>query len=159
VYQEKCGDILKLNINGELKEYRLITKIDFSSDRKRMTVIYRDLATNKLFLYCKGADSVILKRLNENISLELFEKTKEDLKHFSQNGLRTLAVGYKEIDEDDFLKWNERYNSAKLDEYNILSEEDPTVKLREVIIVVFLFKVISLKMNWRIISFCWEPLA
>lgn len=38
--------------------------LEFNSDRKRSSIIFRDLETNKLWLYCKGADSIIEDRLS-----------------------------------------------------------------------------------------------
>ena len=37
--------------------------MDFSSDRKRMSILVRDLQDDKIKLYSKGADSEIKKRL------------------------------------------------------------------------------------------------
>ena len=55
----------------------------FSSARKRMSIIVRDPSTKKILIFCKGADSVILPKLNEN-SLRDATKTKEHLKAFSK---------------------------------------------------------------------------
>jgi magnesium-transporting ATPase (P-type) len=48
-------------------------------------------------LFCKGADEVIFPllaedKLNDN---KFIESTKENLNYFSEDGLRTLAVGYR----------------------------------------------------------------
>ena len=39
--------------------------MDFTSDRKRMSVLIRDPADNKLKLLVKGADSIIIERLDK----------------------------------------------------------------------------------------------
>ena len=46
---------------GERK-YKLLNIIEFDSTRKRMSVIVRD-SDGKIMLFCKGADSIIEKRL------------------------------------------------------------------------------------------------
>ena len=45
--------------------YRLLDVLEFTSKRKRMSVIMRDSQTNKLILWCKGADSVIYSKLRK----------------------------------------------------------------------------------------------
>ena len=47
--------------DGE-KKYKLLNLIEFDSARKRMTVIVRT-PENKILVVCKGADSIIEKRL------------------------------------------------------------------------------------------------
>jgi len=51
----------KLDSN-EVKKYELLYVLEFDSTRKRMSVIVRT-QENKLMLICKGADSIIEKRL------------------------------------------------------------------------------------------------
>lgn len=46
------------------KEYELLHILDFNNVRKRMSVILR--RGDKIFLYCKGADSVIYDRLSSS---------------------------------------------------------------------------------------------
>jgi magnesium-transporting ATPase (P-type) len=38
--------------------------MDFNSDRKRMSVIVKDCEDGIVKLYCKGADNVMLERLD-----------------------------------------------------------------------------------------------
>lgn len=47
------------------RSYRLLNVIEFDSTRKRMTVIVRD-PEGKILIVCKGADSIIEKRLKAN---------------------------------------------------------------------------------------------
>jgi len=46
--------------------YEVFRKMDFNSDRKRMSVLLRDPVDGKIKLYIKGADSIILARLAKN---------------------------------------------------------------------------------------------
>ena len=45
--------------------YELLHVLEFTSTRKRMSVILRDFE-GKIILYCKGADSIIFKRMQQN---------------------------------------------------------------------------------------------
>ncbi|CAG8526007.1 11302_t:CDS:2 [Dentiscutata heterogama] len=50
------------NAEKTYETYQILNVIEFSSKRKRMSVIYR-LPNGKICLFCKGADSIILERL------------------------------------------------------------------------------------------------
>ena len=55
------------NKNESLKlKYELLNTLEFSSARKRMSIIVRDCETQEITLLCKGADSIITHRLNKN---------------------------------------------------------------------------------------------
>ena len=47
---------------GDERRYRLLNVIEFDSTRKRMSVIVRT-PEDKIMVICKGADSIIEKRL------------------------------------------------------------------------------------------------
>jgi magnesium-transporting ATPase (P-type) len=40
---------------------------EFSSARKRMSVVVKDLNTDKVIIFCKGADSIIEKYLSKDV--------------------------------------------------------------------------------------------
>ena len=98
--------MITLEINNTNKNYELLNTLEYSSERKRMSVIIRD-PEGKIYLYAKGADSVIETLLNHNskVSKE-FSSTIEYLDIFAKRGLRTLMLAYKEINEEEYIKWN-----------------------------------------------------
>ncbi|XP_054945637.1 phospholipid-transporting ATPase IB-like [Physeter macrocephalus] len=74
---------------GEEFTFEILTVLEFSSTRKRMSVIVQT-PTGQVRLYCKGADSVIYERLSED---SLFvEETLAHLECFAKEGLRALCV-------------------------------------------------------------------
>ena len=89
---------------GEEQDYEVIRRMDFNSDRKRMSILVRDPNDKKLKLYIKGADSIIIERLKDkNLNSEI----QKFLKVASTQGLRTLLMGMRLIDQaeaDEFLK-------------------------------------------------------
>ncbi|KIO25076.1 hypothetical protein M407DRAFT_25607 [Tulasnella calospora MUT 4182] len=98
-----------------LEEYELLNILDFTSARKRMSVIVRKLeeGDGRIFLLCKGADNVIFDRLKQSTGNEqLKTKTGEDLDLFASDGLRTLCLAYKVIPEDEYNAWADRYHDA-----------------------------------------------
>lgn len=54
---------ITVNVRGQIKRYKLLNLIEFTSTRKRMTVIVKT-EDNKIKVMCKGADSIIIPRLN-----------------------------------------------------------------------------------------------
>ena len=54
----------------ETSDFRIHRVIEFSSDRKRMSILVQDPADGNYKLYCKGADSAIKERLNPELTSE-----------------------------------------------------------------------------------------
>ena len=79
--------------DGE-RRYKLLNVIEFDSTRKRMSVIVKT-PEDKIVIICKGADSIIEKRLKPGQSI--VTQTKQFLDEFALTGLRTLLIASKEI--------------------------------------------------------------
>ncbi|KAG1342768.1 Phospholipid-transporting ATPase 10 [Cocos nucifera] len=93
------------------RSYRLLNILEFSSSRKRMSVIVKD-EEGKLLLLSKGADSVMFERLAKN-GREFEEQTKEHVNEYADAGLRTLVLAYRELDEKEYMTFNKRFMAAK----------------------------------------------
>ncbi|CAD6950889.1 unnamed protein product [Tilletia controversa] len=111
--REKSTLKLQTPHSSELEEYELLNLIEFSSARKRMSVIVRRLSDNKVFLYTKGADSVIFERSAPNQDA-VREEANDALEEFANKGLRTLCLGFKELDPDKYEKWGHAYHDASV---------------------------------------------
>ncbi|KAJ1268163.1 hypothetical protein BS78_07G115800 [Paspalum vaginatum] len=94
------------------RTYKLLNILEFSSARKRMSVIVRT-EDSRLFLFCKGADSVIFERLSKDNGKACLTKTKCHINEYSEAGLRTLALAYRELTEEQYALWNQEYTAAK----------------------------------------------
>ena len=81
--------------------------MEFNSDRKRMSILVRDPDDGLIKLYTKGADSIIIDRLDPNqIDGNLMDQINAFLNQSSTNGLRTLCMAMRVIEErelEDFL--------------------------------------------------------
>uniref|UniRef100_A0A8B9KFP6 Phospholipid-transporting ATPase n=1 Tax=Astyanax mexicanus TaxID=7994 RepID=A0A8B9KFP6_ASTMX len=115
---------------GKEMSYELLNVLEFSSNRKRMSVVVRT-PTGKLRLYCKGADNVIFERLNETSQYK--DLTIVHLEQFATEGLRTLCFAYVDLEEGAYQEWLKKYNSVstvlkdraqKLEECYELIEKD-----------------------------------
>ncbi|KAH7307649.1 hypothetical protein KP509_22G070700 [Ceratopteris richardii] len=93
------------------REYKILNLLEFNSTRKRMSVVVRD-QDGRIYLFCKGADSVIFERLSK-VGKEFEEATKLHLANYGDAGLRTLALAYREVNEADYEKWNDLFMKAK----------------------------------------------
>jgi len=110
--------------DGERK-YKLLNLIEFDSDRKRMTVVVRT-PENAILVICKGADSIIEKRLKPDSPV--LQRTQEFLDAYAKQGLRTLLIASKEISQDEYSAWSSKYNKAstsknKEEAVNAVAEE------------------------------------
>lgn len=84
------------------KKYALIRRMEFNSERKRMSILVRDPDDGLIKLYCKGADSVILERLDSKLTdPDLQHETENFLQKASTNGLRTLCLGMRILNETE----------------------------------------------------------
>lgn len=63
---------VRIDLPGDgILQYKVINVLEFSSARKRMSIILQDLSNGKYFLMTKGADSVLLPRLNRDINVNM----------------------------------------------------------------------------------------
>lgn len=89
---------LRTPSSPDVERYELLNILEFTSARKRMSVILRKLdeQDSRIFLLTKGADNVIFERLKAG-SEELKATTETHLSEFANEGLRTLTLAYKVI--------------------------------------------------------------
>uniref|UniRef100_A0A673C5U4 Phospholipid-transporting ATPase n=1 Tax=Sphaeramia orbicularis TaxID=375764 RepID=A0A673C5U4_9TELE len=110
VFRSRTPESVSIMEMGQQRSYELLAILDFNNVRKRMSVIVRS-PEGKLSLYCKGADTIIYERLHQSCS-KLMDVTTEHLNEFAGEGLRTLALAYKDLDEDYFSQWKQRHHEA-----------------------------------------------
>lgn len=96
---------------GTQETYKVLYTFEFTSARKRMSIIFQD-STNKYWIYTKGADNIIIERANKNSIIETLPALKNSLDYLASQGLRTLLLARREISEIDFLRFNQDYQTA-----------------------------------------------
>ena len=126
---------IRLNVMGEEREYTVLNTLEFNSTRKRMSSIIR-MPDGKIMLLCKGADSIIYSRLKKGEQPELRRVTAEHLEMFAREGLRTLCIAERVLDEEEYQLWNREYQLAaaaiqdrdeKLERISDMIEQDLTL--------------------------------
>uniref|UniRef100_H2YBK2 Phospholipid-transporting ATPase n=1 Tax=Ciona savignyi TaxID=51511 RepID=H2YBK2_CIOSA len=109
VFKERTFNTITVSELGTDVTYEVLAILDFDNVRKRMSVIVKDPEGN-ITLFCKGADSVIYERLGE--------ATDEDIKNattnFAGEGLRTLCLAVKRLNEESYKVWKEAHSKASM---------------------------------------------
>uniref|UniRef100_A0A8C0VQX7 Phospholipid-transporting ATPase n=1 Tax=Cyanistes caeruleus TaxID=156563 RepID=A0A8C0VQX7_CYACU len=91
------------------QRYQLLHVLNFDPVRRRMSVIVRT-STGKLLLFCKGADSSIFPRVQQ----EEIQQTKVHVDRNAMDGYRTLCVAFKELTEKEYDRIDRQLNEAKM---------------------------------------------
>ncbi|MBN3324159.1 AT8B5 ATPase, partial [Atractosteus spatula] len=140
VFRSRTPETVTVVEMGVQKTYDLLAILDFNNVRKRMSVIVR-CPEGKLSLYCKGADTIVYERLHPSCS-KLMDVTTEHLNfifsvcgcplntrtilylncpvrliislEFAGEGLRTLVLAGKDLDESYFEDWKQRHHEASV---------------------------------------------
>uniref|UniRef100_G3PZZ5 Phospholipid-transporting ATPase n=1 Tax=Gasterosteus aculeatus aculeatus TaxID=481459 RepID=G3PZZ5_GASAC len=109
VFSGRTPDSVIVEMPGAEEKYELLHVLEFTSTRKRMSVIMRT-PSGKIRLYCKGADTVIYDRLADSSRYK--EITLKHLEWFATEGLRTLCFAVADVSESSYQQWLEIHRRA-----------------------------------------------
>ncbi|XP_029971071.1 phospholipid-transporting ATPase IA isoform X4 [Salarias fasciatus] len=109
VFSGRTPDSVIVEMLGTEEKYELLHVLEFTSVRKRMSVIMRT-PSGKIRLYCKGADTVIYDRLADSSRYK--EITLKHLEQFATEGLRTLCFAVADVSESSYQQWQEIHHRA-----------------------------------------------
>lgn len=99
--------------------YPIYRKMEFNSDRKRMSIILKDPEDGLIKMFTKGADSIIKDRLDERqINQQMMSDIDNFLSKASAKGLRTLLMAMKVIDESEYRDFAKEVAEAEKDVMN-----------------------------------------
>uniref|UniRef100_A0A8D3BQB7 Phospholipid-transporting ATPase n=1 Tax=Scophthalmus maximus TaxID=52904 RepID=A0A8D3BQB7_SCOMX len=92
---------------------QLLHILPFDSNRKRMSVVVRHPLTGHVVVYTKGADSVIMDLAEtpkgaeqaQEIYNHIREQTQKHLDSYAREGLRTLCIAKKVLEEEEYDVW------------------------------------------------------
>ncbi|XP_049950032.1 phospholipid-transporting ATPase IF-like isoform X1 [Schistocerca serialis cubense] len=93
VFLGEEGDINTIQIRGKIRRYKKLDCLEFTSDRKRMSVIVED-EDGFIWLFCKGAESAVIPLADDGPKQE----TQRHITDFAMRGLRTMIVGCRKMD-------------------------------------------------------------
>eukprot|EP00005_Dracoamoeba_jomungandri_P010052 CAMPEP_0174265016 /NCGR_PEP_ID=MMETSP0439-20130205/24844_1 /TAXON_ID=0 /ORGANISM="Stereomyxa ramosa, Strain Chinc5" /LENGTH=1052 /DNA_ID=CAMNT_0015351215 /DNA_START=97 /DNA_END=3252 /DNA_ORIENTATION=+ len=110
----RTTDTITVSELGKIKEYKILAKLSFTSERKRMSVVIRDVEEDRIYLFTKGADDIMYKLLANDNDPELKNVTRNHLRDFAKEGLRTLVMGFREMDEEEYEEFKHHYEDAMI---------------------------------------------
>ncbi|GKU93088.1 hypothetical protein SLEP1_g6716 [Rubroshorea leprosula] len=109
VYANKNGNILEIRFHGLIIQYEILETLEFTSDRKRMSVVVKDCQNGKILLLSKGADEAILPCASAGQQTRTFVDAVEQ---YAQLGLRTLCLAWRELKENEYREWSFMFKEA-----------------------------------------------
>uniref|UniRef100_A0A667J017 Phospholipid-transporting ATPase n=1 Tax=Lynx canadensis TaxID=61383 RepID=A0A667J017_LYNCA len=112
VFRYRTSETIAVVEMGETKVYQLLAILDFSNVRKRMSIVGRT-PEDRVMLFCKGADTILCQLLHPSCRF-LRDVTMEHLDDFAIEGLRTLMVAYRELDNSFFQAWSKKHSEVCL---------------------------------------------
>lgn len=105
--------IIQNKDTNQAERIEVLNTIKFTSKRKRMSIIIKDI-DNEIKILCKGADSSMIPRLQPNQDL-LLQSTNKHMRDYAVEGLRCLVVGSAIIPKKEYEKWSVAYKAATTD--------------------------------------------
>lgn len=105
----KNGNTVEVNFNGSIIQYEILDILEFTSDRKRMSVVVKDCQNGKIILLSKGADEAMLPCAYTGQQIRTFVDAVEQ---YAQLGLRTLCLGWRELSDDEYEEWSKMFKEA-----------------------------------------------
>nr|XP_025884235.1 phospholipid-transporting ATPase 2 isoform X2 [Solanum lycopersicum] len=109
VFLEKKGNILDINFNASLVQYEVLDTLEFTSERKRMSVVVKDCQNGNIILLSKGADEAILPHSHAGQQTRIFA---EAVEQYAQLGLRTLCLAWRDLEEEEYHEWSLLFKEA-----------------------------------------------
>jgi magnesium-transporting ATPase (P-type) len=110
-FVERESNKIRISVRGEIESYTVLKIVEFTSERKRMSVIVRRESDSKVINFIKGADVSIIPRVHHGQSKpngrpDKFSHAKTNLRKSekimnekSSEGLRTLMFAMKNLED------------------------------------------------------------
>ncbi|KAA8526350.1 hypothetical protein F0562_008447 [Nyssa sinensis] len=109
VFVNKNVNILEINFNASIVQYEVLDTLEFTSDRKRMSVVVKDCKSGNIVLLSKGADEAILPYACAGQQTRTFADAVEQ---YAQLGLRTFCLAWRDLEEDEYREWSLMFKEA-----------------------------------------------
>lgn len=98
-FVERDNDNITISVQGQIEKYKILKMIEFTSERKRMSIVVKRESDGKVLNFIKGADFAIVPRLEKG-EVERIKETTQVLDEQANKGLRTLMFAIKELPSD-----------------------------------------------------------
>jgi phospholipid-transporting ATPase len=131
ILKKRSKQAIEVEVDGEMKKYEVLGQIEFNSTRKRMSVIIK--VGDKIRVYTKGADNIMLARLDKNPKVnnpDVVSKADKSLTEFSNIGLRTLVIAHRDLTQAEYDAFNKAFKAAEI---SLGEREDLMAKASEMV--------------------------
>lgn len=121
------GDTVWVSDRQRASTFTVLHTLDFSSDRRRMSVLVRcetpmestlldgaiNIDSGAILLLCKGADDVLYARLSDQARVDADAiRMDASLETLAQHGLRTLVLCARIVPAAEYATWKAAYDNA-----------------------------------------------
>lgn len=104
-------------------EFEILQILPFDSTRKCMSVVVKHPVTNKVILYCKGADTSIIPKLapveDDSEQKKIITATQQQLNAYARKGLRVLIMAKRVLTQTEYNDWERKHRDAELSHENL----------------------------------------
>jgi phospholipid-translocating ATPase len=103
-------DSSRVKIKHRLRtlEFEILNVFPFSSERKRMGIVLKEVGSSDKIFYIKGAD-VVMKPLVRETSRGFID---EECENLAREGLRTLVVGSRVVKAAEYERFRQSFERA-----------------------------------------------
>ncbi|CDK25006.1 unnamed protein product [Kuraishia capsulata CBS 1993] len=108
VKRDRTSLTLSSNHTRQYYDYDILQVFPFSSETKRMGIITYDKRRDELWFMQKGADTVMMKIVQQSDWLE------EETGNMAREGLRTLVIARKKLTTNLYEEFKSKYHEASL---------------------------------------------
>jgi phospholipid-transporting ATPase len=113
VFVERHAQAVVVELLGKRRAYRLLQLVEFTSQRKRMSVVLQGEADSEVvLLITKGADDVVFERASSTDGSAIATNLQTSIEGFAVAGLRTLCYGYRWIPREEWGQWERGYSQS-----------------------------------------------
>jgi phospholipid-transporting ATPase len=112
------------------EHFKILAVLEFDSTRKRMSVILQD-TNDKIWIFCKGADAVILPRLSPENDQKIVQASTQSINEMALVGLRTLVFSYREISRQEYEMWTPIWTRSQTEIQNRREAMDKAIDMIE----------------------------
>ncbi|KAM3140134.1 hypothetical protein pb186bvf_007687 [Paramecium bursaria] len=106
------NNIISVKINQKIEQFELLYNFEFDSTRKRNSVILKELKSQMIYIFSKGADSIMIKR-SINLETQIMKENLYNLNQYSIQGLRCLVLAYRALSLQEFDEFQQNYSNAQ----------------------------------------------
>ncbi|KAH8611427.1 putative Cation transport ATPase (P type) Phospholipid translocating P type ATPase C terminal [Trypanosoma vivax] len=110
---DRTSKTITVDEEGLICVYDILATLEFTSERKMMSIVVRRQSGDEIILYTKGADGSIFAQASENSTVQNYAlRLKGTLAEMGDYGLRTLLVARRSITQCEFTEWQSQFAQA-----------------------------------------------